>query len=86
MLVNRTFKLVQTRQLTLTQNHGLDSVLQWSLWSKLEKLSDKKFMEEFNKLVHKNYDSQKKKWDKAAEQQADASGRELWKLVQTGLN
>ena len=86
MLINRTFKLVQTRQLLLTQNHGLDSVLQWSLWSKLEELNDKKFMEEFNKLVHKNYDSQKRKWDKAAEQQADASGRELWKLVQTVLN
>jgi hypothetical protein len=84
-ILDRTFRLVQTKQLTLTPSNGLDSVIQWSLWARIEKLDEKKFLDEFTKLVHKNYDAQKRKWDKAAETEVGGSGRQLFKLVATVL-
>jgi hypothetical protein len=85
-ILDRTFRLVQTKQLTLTPAHGLDSIIQWSLWTRIEKLDEKKFLDEFTKLVHKNYDAQKRTWDKAAEKDVDGSGRQLFKLVSTVLS
>jgi hypothetical protein len=80
-IVDKTFSMVQTHQLSLPSGHSMDSVIQWSLWSKIEGMEEKKFMEEFNKLVKKNYEVQKKKWDKTSEQQTEQSGHSLWGLV-----
>jgi FecR protein len=85
-IVDRTFSLVQTGKLQLPPDHQLDNVIQWSLWSKIEGMDQKKFHEEFMKLVQKNAEIQKRKWDKPAEKQAEASGQQLWRLVQTVLH
>jgi hypothetical protein len=84
-IVDRTFSMVQTGKLQLPHDHSLDTVIQWSLWSKIEGMDEKKFDEEFLKLVHKNFEAQKRKWDKAAEQQEEASSRTLWQSVQAVL-
>ena len=80
-IVDKTFSMVQTHKLLLPGGHSMDSVIQWSLWAKIEGMEEKKFMEEFTKLVKKNHEAQKKKWDKTAEQQTEQSGRSLWGLV-----
>ena len=81
----KTLELYQTRQLPSTKSHGLDSIIQWSLWAKIEKMGQKEFMEEFTKLVHKNYEAKKQKWDKEAQQTVAASGQDLWRLVEAVL-
>ena len=81
----RTLQLWQTRQLATDKGHGIDSIIQWSLWAKIEKMGEKEFMDEFMKLVHKNYEAKKQKWNKDAEKQVRTSGQELWKLVQAVL-
>jgi len=80
-IVDRVFTRVQTGQLRLPPGHPMDSVIQWSLWCKIEGMDEKKFHEEFTKLVHKNYEAQKKKWDKNAEHQTEEASRSLWSAV-----
>lgn len=84
-VLKRALELYQTRQLQSPLGHGLDSVIQWSLWAKIEKLGQKEFMEEFTKIVHKNYEAKKQKWDKETQKKVEASGQDLWKLVQIVL-
>jgi FecR-like protein len=84
--VDKAFKLVLSQQLPLGSSVSLDSLTQWSLWAALEDLNEKDFFEEFTKLVHKNFDAQKKKWDKAAQQQTEKSAREMWDLMQRILH
>lgn len=84
-VLERAHWLFQTQQLKVPQGHSFDSIIQWSLWTKIEGLDEKKFQEEFLKLVHKNYDAQKKKWDKSTEKEMEGFGRTLWQSVQTVL-
>jgi hypothetical protein len=86
VVVDRAFYVTQTRELVLPPTHGVDTVLQWALWSELERLNEKSFLEEYGKLLRRNYEAQKKKFDKDAERQAEASGRELRALVDHVLN
>ncbi len=83
-IVDKTFHLRQTGQLPLA-HQTLDGVIQWSLWTRLEGMDEKKFREEYFKLVRKNYDAQKKKWDKDAERLIETSAQELWGHVRTVL-
>ena len=83
--MQRALELYYTRQLPSAAGHQFDSILQWSLWAKIEKMAQKEFMEEFTKLVHKNYEAKKMKWDKDAQKKVEASGQDLWKLVQIVL-
>jgi hypothetical protein len=84
-VMQRALELYYTRQLPSAAGHQFDSILQWSLWAKIEKMAQKEFMEEFTKLVHKNYEAKKQKWDKEAQKKVEASGQDLWKLVQIVL-
>lgn len=84
-IVDRAFRLVQTREIKLSQFHNVDSVIQWSLWASLEGMDQKKFHEEYFKLVRKNYEAKKMKWDKDAERMIEASAVELWSDVQRVL-
>lgn len=84
-VLQRALELYYTRQLPSAAGHQFDSILQWSLWAKIEKMAQKEFMEEFTKLVHKNYEAKKMKWDKDAQKKVEASGQDLWKLVQIVL-
>jgi hypothetical protein len=81
-VIDRTFLRVQTGALVLSGGHSVDAVLQWSLWTVLERMNDRKFMEEFSALVRKNLEAQKRRWDAAARKDVDTSGRALWTLVQ----
>jgi len=65
--------------------HGLDPIVQWSLWAKLGKMDRKDFSEEYEKLVRKNFEAKREKIDKATEQRVKDSEEELWKLVQVVL-
>ncbi|GAC1661034.1 MAG: hypothetical protein NVS9B4_12740 [Candidatus Acidiferrum sp.] len=85
-VVDRTFSMVQTGQLKLPPQHSMDSVTQWSLWSKIEGMDEKKFVEEYLKLTHKNYEAKKQKWDKSAEQMMETAARGLWPAVQKVLH
>jgi len=77
-------KLAAMRQLG-SQMHTLDSIVQWSLWAAREKMDAKKFREEFFNLVEKNYEGQKKKFDKQAKANTDNMVKDLWPLVQKVL-
>jgi hypothetical protein len=78
VLVDRAFHLVLTRQITLPRGQAMDSLVQWMLWKNIEGMDAKKFHEEFSGLVKKNYEAQKKKWDKAAEQESERLEKDLW--------
>jgi hypothetical protein len=77
-------KLAAMRQLG-SQMHTLDSIVQWSLWASREKMNAKEFREEFFKLVEKNYEGQKKKFDKNAKANTEKMVSDLWPLVQKVL-
>jgi antitoxin component of MazEF toxin-antitoxin module len=77
-------KLAALRQLG-SQMHTLDSIVQWSLWAAREKMNAKDFREEFFKLVQKNYEGQKKKFDKDAKANTDKMVKDLWPLVEKVL-
>ena len=77
-------KLAAMRQLG-SQIHSLDSIVQWSLWASREKMNAKEFREEFFKLVKKNYEGQKKKFDKNAKATTEKMVDDLWPLVQKVL-
>lgn len=65
--------------------HALDGLTQWSLWAAREKLNAKKFREEFLKLVKRNHEVQKKKWNKDVQRAAEASADALWPAVEKVL-
>jgi hypothetical protein len=85
-LMERTLQLFMTKQLRSPMGHGLDAIVQWALWAKIEKMGEKEFMDEFTKLAHKNYVARNQKWDKDAQKRVADSRQELWKLVQVVLN
>jgi len=84
-VLERTLRLWQTNQLPTDKGHGLDDIIQWSLWAKIEKMDEKEFMQQYMNLVHKNYEARKMKWDKNAQAMVETSGKDLWKMVQAVL-
>ncbi len=81
-IVDNGFSLVAMKRLVSTTGHTVDSLIQWSLWTRIEGLDERKFAEEFTKLVRKNYEAQKKRWDDAAKKTTAASAADMWKLIQ----
>ncbi|MBV8208069.1 MAG: carboxypeptidase regulatory-like domain-containing protein [Acidobacteria bacterium] len=84
-LMQRVFTSVQTGVLKVPQGHSLDGVIQWAEWALREGMDEKKFKDSYMLLVKHNYNVQKKKWDKAAEQLVESSGNSLWPVVQAAL-
>ncbi|HXQ24966.1 MAG TPA: FecR family protein [Candidatus Acidoferrales bacterium] len=84
-VLDRAFQLLQSGQIQSSMGHGLDPIVQWSLWAKLGKMDRKDFSEEYEKLVRKNFEAKREKIDKATEQRVKDSEEELWKLVQVVL-
>jgi FecR-like protein len=76
-ILNKVYQMFYGNQLA-SQYHGVDQIAQWTLWAFREKMDAKRFKEEFTNLVHKNYDAQKKKWDKATQHQVEAWADDLW--------
>ena len=67
-------------------NASLDSLVQWSLWAAREGLNDEKhFTEQYVGLVERNYQAQKKKFDKNTKQQVEDVAHGFWPYVQTVL-
>lgn len=64
---------------------GSDSLLQWSIWAKREKMDYRSFHKEFVEVVRKNYKAQNKKWDDTIEGQAGAMADALWSGVEKVL-
>ena len=62
--------------------HGLDAIIQWALWAAREKMNEKSFHEEFFKLVRKNMEARKEKWNKETERNVEAMEQDLWANVQ----
>jgi len=85
VVLERTLRLWQTHQLATDKGQSLDSIIQWSLWARIEKMGPKEFMDAYMKLVHKNYEAKKEKWNKDTEKIVEASGQDLWKMVQLVL-
>lgn len=65
--------------------HSLDGLTQWALWAAREKMSAKKFQEEYVGLGKKNYEILKKKWDKNVQRAVEASAASLWPSVEKVL-
>jgi hypothetical protein len=84
-VLSRVFQLLQTRQLQSSAGHGLDSIVQWSLWTRIEKMDQKDFAEAYEKLVKKNFEAKNQKIDKETEKRVKDSEQDLWKLVQVVL-
>jgi hypothetical protein len=84
-VLNRAFQLFKTGKLPSTTGHGLDAVIQWSVWARIEKMNQKEFGEAFQNLVRKNFEAKKQKMDKATEKRVQESEQDLWKLVQAVL-
>lgn len=84
-VLSRVFQLLQTRQLQSSAGHGLDSIIQWSLWAKLEKMDQKEFVDAYEKLVKKNFEAKNQKIDKETERRVKDSEQDLWNLVQVVL-
>lgn len=78
---NKLFFTGQVR----SQMSSLDSIVQWSLWASREKLDAKEFREQFTNLVKKNYENQKKKFDKDAKSNTEATAQDLWGAVEKVL-
>ncbi len=78
--------MMQTGALVPPPNTSMDSIIQYSLWTKIEKLTQKQFLDEYKLLVHKNYEAKKMKWDKDVEKSTETSGQNLWGAVQKVLN
>jgi hypothetical protein len=85
-IVDKVFTMMQTGALSAPPGSNMDSIIQYSLWAKIEKMSEKQFMDEYKLLVHKNYDAENKKFDKNAEKNAETAGQNLWGAVQKVLN
>jgi FecR protein len=85
-VVDKVFTMMQTGALTPPAGSNMDSIIQYSLWTKIEQMTQKQFLDEYKLLVRKNYDAQKKKWDKDAEKSAETSGQGLYEAVQKVLN
>lgn len=81
-IIDNGFRLEALRKISAASGHTIDSLIQWSLWTQIEGLDQRKFEEEFTKLVRKNYDAQKRRWDDAARKQTAASAGEMWKVIQ----
>ncbi len=84
-LVGRAFHMVLTHQIALPADQQMDSLVQWLLWKNIEGLNEKKFHEEFFGLVKRNYEAQKRKWDKAAERDILKMEQGLWNNIQKVL-
>lgn len=65
--------------------HALDGLTQWALWAAREKMNAKEFHKEFLELVKRNYEIQKRKWDKNVQRQVEASADDLWPNVEKVL-
>jgi FecR protein len=85
-IVDKVFSMIQTGALKVPTGSNMDGIIQYSLWTKIEQMTQKQFMDEYKLLVHKNYDAQKKKFDKAAETAAETSGQDLYAAVQKVIN
>jgi hypothetical protein len=83
-VLQRALQLWRTGQIDL-KGQAIDSVIQWALWATIEKMSEDEFMKAYMGLVRKNYENQKKKWDKDVETRMQASGEDLWRLVHVVL-
>jgi hypothetical protein len=81
-LVDRAFHMVLTYQITLPPGQTMDGLVQWLLWKNIEGLDEKKFHEEFVGLVKRNYEAQKKKWDKDAEHEVERMEKDLWNNIE----
>jgi len=64
--------------------HDPDSIIQWALWARREKMKEDEFKEEFGKLVKQNLERQKK-WNKETKKQLEGSAADLWDKVQKVL-
>lgn len=84
-IVDRAFRLAQSRQLQLPETQSLDSSLQWTLWRSREQMKQKEFLEEYHKLVQKNYEAKKQKIDKPLKEKIERSGSELFATTETIL-
>lgn len=85
-IVDKVFSMMQTGQLAVPAGSNMDGIIQYALWTKIEQMTQKQFMDEYKLLVHKNYDAENKKWDKNADKAADTSGADLYTAVQKVLN
>jgi hypothetical protein len=85
-IVDKVFSMMQTGALVPPPNSNMDSIIQYSLWTKIEKLSPEQFMDEYKLLVHKNYEAKNMKWDKNVEKSTETAGQNLWGAVQKVLN
>jgi hypothetical protein len=83
-VLERALQLWRTGKIDL-KGQAVDSVIQWALWARIEKMDENEFTKAYMNLVRKNYESQKKKWDKAAETRMQSSGQDLWNLVRVVL-
>ena len=90
--LGQNFKIIETaNKLFFTgkaqpPNASLDSLVQWSLWASREGLKDEKeFVEQYRGLVERNYEAQKKKFDKNTKQQVESVAHGFWPYVQTVL-
>jgi hypothetical protein len=64
--------------------HDPDSIIQWSLWARREKMKEGEFKDEFSKLVKQNLEKQKK-WNKDTKKEVETSAADLWDKVQKVL-
>jgi hypothetical protein len=90
--LGQNFKIVETaNKMFFTgkaqpPNASLDSLVQWSLWAAREGLNDDKhFTEQYVGLIERNYEAQKKKFDKKSKQDAENVAHGFWPYVQTVL-
>jgi hypothetical protein len=80
-LIDVTTRLYHTGQIQSSM-HGLPTIIQWVLWAFREKMDAKSFHEEFFKLVRKNMEARKEKWNKDTERNVEAMEQDLWTNVQ----
>lgn len=83
-VIDATTQLYHSGQITSTM-HGLDGIIQWAVWASREKMNEKSFHEEFFKLVRKNMEARKEKWNKDTERKVEALEQDLWTNVQKVL-
>lgn len=83
-IIDVTTRLYHSGQIQSSM-HGLDAIIQWALWAAREKMNEKSFHDEFFKLVRKNMEARKEKWNKDAERNVEAMEQDLWTNVQKVL-
>lgn len=66
---------------TRSTRSTFDSITQWSLWSGIEKLDEKRFRSELNQMLEQNYRAQGRKLDKQAKANAALTADDLWPRI-----